>query len=47
MLETNEIGWQMMDQYIGNLERITAEQIRKVAQKYLVPENLTTVVLDI
>jgi len=47
MLETNEIGWQMMDQYIRNLERVTAEQIRKVAQKYLTPANLTTVVLDI
>jgi len=45
-LETIGLGWELMDQYVEHLSRITPEQIQAVANKYLVPENLTIAVLD-
>jgi zinc protease len=31
---------------VDHLSRVTPEQIREVARKYLVPDNLTVAVLD-
>jgi zinc protease len=45
-LETVGLGWELVDAYVDHLKAVTPEQIQAVAQKYLVPENLTVAVLD-
>lgn len=45
-LETVGLGWRLVDQYVEHLSRITPEQIQAVAQKYLIPDNLTVAVLE-
>ncbi len=46
MLETFGLDWRLIDQYVANLEKVTAEQVREVARKYLLEEHLTVAVLD-
>ncbi len=46
MLETIGLEWQLLDQYVANMEKVTAEQVQAVARKYLVEEHLTVAVLD-
>jgi predicted Zn-dependent peptidase len=38
-----QIGWNYLIDYLGNIQRITPEDIRAAAQKYLRPENKTSV----
>jgi zinc protease len=45
-LETVGLDWQLMDQYVDKLRAVTPEQIREVANKYLVDEGLTVAELD-
>jgi zinc protease len=45
-LETVGLDWRLADEYVANLKAVTAEQIRQVAQKYLVQENLSVAVLE-
>jgi len=45
-LETVGHGWRLVDEYVEHLSRITPEQILAVAQKYLIPDNLTVAVLE-
>lgn len=45
-LETVGLGWRLVDEYVEHLSRITPEQIQAVAQKYLIPDNLTVAVLE-
>ncbi|MEJ2406466.1 MAG: pitrilysin family protein [Candidatus Thiodiazotropha sp.] len=45
-LETVGLDWHLADEYVDHLKAVTAEQIREVAQKYLVEDNLTVAVLD-
>jgi len=45
-LETVGLGWQLADEYVEHLSKVTPEQVREVARKYLVPENLTVAELD-
>jgi zinc protease len=45
-LETIGLGWELMDQYVEHLSRITPEQVQAVARKYLIPDNLTVAILD-
>ncbi len=45
-LETVGLGWPLAEEYVEHLNRVTPEQIREVARKYLVPDNLTVAVLD-
>lgn len=45
-LETVGLGWQLMDEYNQRINKITAEQVREVARKYLVEEGLTVAVLQ-
>jgi len=45
-LETVGLGWRLTDEYVEHLSKVTPEQIREVARKYLVPEKLTVAVLD-
>lgn len=46
LLETVGIGWQKADQYVQNINRVTAEQVRSVARKYLIDDTLTVAYLD-
>jgi len=41
MLETIGLDWRLADTYVERLKQVTAEQVRKVAQKYLIDERLT------
>jgi zinc protease len=45
-LETVGLGWELADTYVDQLAAVTPEQIRAVAQRYLVPDMLTVAVLD-
>lgn len=40
-LETVGLGWRMLDEFVDGVKRVTAEEIRQVAQKYLHEDNLT------
>ena len=40
------LDWRMLDDYVKNLNAVTAEQVQTVARKYLVDTNLTVTVLD-
>ncbi|MCW8920071.1 MAG: insulinase family protein [Sedimenticola sp.] len=41
MLETVGLDWRLIDQYVTALKQITPEQVREVAERYLVDDNLT------
>jgi zinc protease len=45
-LETVGLDWRLMDQYVDKLRAVTPEQIREVANKYLIDDHLTVAVLD-
>jgi zinc protease len=45
-LETVGLDWRLADEYVEHLKEVTAEQIRQVAQKYLVEDNLSVAVLE-
>ena len=45
-LETVGLDWRLMDDFVERFRAVTAEQVRQVAQKYLVDERLTVAVLD-
>lgn len=44
-LETVELGWKTMNEYADNIQKITAEDVREVAKKYLVDDFKTVAVL--
>ena len=46
LLETVGIGWQKADEYVDNINRVTAEQVRDVARKYLIEDELTVAYLE-
>jgi len=45
MLETIGLDWRLLDREIERLKAVTPEQVRAVARKYLVDENLTVATL--
>jgi len=45
-LETVGLDWRLMDAYVDRFRAVTPEQVRKMAQKYLVDDQLTVAVLD-
>jgi len=45
-LETVGLGWPLVDRYIEHLSRVTPEQIRAVAHKHLIADNLTVALLE-
>ncbi len=46
MLETIGLRWQLLDEYVEKIKAVTAEQVRAVARKYLIDQNLTVASLD-
>lgn len=42
VMESIGLGWQFVDTYPERIQAVTAEQLQKVAQKYLIPVRLTT-----
>jgi zinc protease len=46
MLETVGLDWRLNEGYTQRIRQVTAEQIQKVAKKYLVQDALTVAVLD-
>ncbi len=45
-LETVGLDWKLMDEFVDRFRAVTAEQVQKVAQKYLIDDQLTVAVLD-
>lgn len=45
-LETVGLRWTLMDEYLGHIEKITPQQLKQVAIKYLHEDALTIAVLD-
>ncbi len=46
MLETVGLGWRKLDEYVDRVRAITAEQVKAVANKYLIEDSLTIAVLE-
>ncbi|KAF3981316.1 MAG: insulinase family protein [Methylococcales symbiont of Hymedesmia sp. n. MRB-2018] len=46
MFEMVGLGWQKADEYVNKINQITAQQVRDVAQKYLLEDKLTIAYLD-
>jgi zinc protease len=45
-LETVGLDWRLGDAYPDKLKAVTAEQVKQVAEKYLIDDNLTVAVLE-
>jgi zinc protease len=45
-LETIGLPWALADEITERLRSVTPEQVRAVARKYLVPENVTVAVMQ-
>lgn len=46
IFESIGLPWQRADEYVDKVKAVTAEQVRQVAQKYLVEDGLTVAVLE-
>lgn len=46
MLETVGLGWRRMDEYVKKIHEVTATDIMRCAQKYLIDAQLTVAYLD-
>ncbi len=46
MLETVGLGWQKESEYVEKINQVTPEQIREVAQKYLIDDHLNVAYLE-
>ena len=46
MLETSGLDRSYIDSYVDSINKVTATQVRKVAQKYLIDTNLTVAILE-
>lgn len=46
MLETIGVGWKIGEDYVANINKVTAEQVREVARKYLIEDHLNVAYLD-
>lgn len=46
VLETMGLSWRLADEYVDKINQVTAEQIQKVAKKYLVDDHLTIAILE-
>ncbi|MGZ5051431.1 MAG: M16 family metallopeptidase [Methylobacter sp.] len=46
MLETVGLGWKKIDEYVDKVQKVTAEQVRDAARKYLVEDKLSVAYLE-
>jgi zinc protease len=46
VLETVGLDWRLLDQYVDRIKAVSAEQVRMVAEKYLIDDRLTVAELD-
>jgi len=46
VFESIGLPWQLADEYVDKVKAVTAEQVQKVARKYLVDDGLTVAVLE-
>ena len=46
MLESIGLGWRIMDTLPENLKSVTPDDIRESAKRWLVPANMTTLLLQ-
>ena len=46
LLETTGFGWPLAEEYLDKIKAVTPEQVREVAKKYFISDNLTVAVLD-
>ncbi len=46
MLETTGLGWQLAEQYLAQIKKVSKAQIQAVAKKYLIDDKLTVAVLE-
>ena len=45
-LETVGQSWKLLDEYVDKIQKVTPEQVQKVARKYLTDDKLTVATLD-
>ena len=46
MLETVGLSWKVVDEYVEKVNKVTAEQVRDVARKYLIEDKLSVAYLE-
>lgn len=46
VLETVGLGWDALEDYVAQIKAVTPEQVREVAQRYLVNDRLTVAILE-
>ena len=46
MMETIGLGWKKSGEYVSKINQVTAEQVRAVAQKYLIDDHLNIAYLE-
>lgn len=46
ILETTGAGWDKATSYVDNITQVTAQQVREVARKYLVEDQLSVAILE-
>ena len=46
MLETVGLSWKVAEEYVDNINQVSAEQVRAVARKYLVEDKLSVAYLE-
>lgn len=45
-LEAINLDWKLAKEYVERIKQVTPEQVREVARKYLIADNMTLAVLD-
>jgi zinc protease len=45
-LETVGLGWKKVDEYVDKVNKVTAQQVRDVARKYLLDDHLSVAYLE-
>lgn len=46
ILETVGLSWELVDEYVEQVQAITAEQVQAVAKKYFIDDRLTVAILE-
>jgi zinc protease len=46
IVESVDLGWEVLDQYVDAIQAVTAEQVQQVARRYLVDDRKNVVILE-